>query len=873
MKKSLFLILSLMASVFVVGQNHWIPDESIYANTMSVNAVVAFNDIEQVNENYEVGVFCDDELRGSQKTMYVPDMDRYMFFITVYGNDNDKLTFRLYDHKAQQELNYPTSTILVFETNDEAGSVGSPFVINYETSNGNHWNPDEGMYDATMNIIAVPAFNGDELRSENYEIGAFCNEEVRGSGRTQYIPDFDKYFVFLTVYGKDKDVITFKIYDHEQNMELDYSTEAQVTFLADEVEGAMDNPFLIDFVTPIKIYTFVGDGSWNEASNWKNNKMPSLETDNVVIDGNAYLSSEAVITSLVINENMSLTIEDGGLLEVKEEFSNTDFDALIINDGGQLIQSNEGVAATFKKNIVNPTGQWGEEDNTGWQFISSPMINSLVSDFIPEYGDYDLYKYDGTLEKQWYNYKYSVNYDFDETEQDYWYSIDADGDGYNWWMIEGELCSFSYDEGSGNPLKPDNYLVFPKIMIEDGMCFDFSVRAGDVEYPEFCGVAVSDDGTTFEMINDGWIIDNSEWEKKSVCLDDYVGQELFVAIRHYNVTDAYCLLVDNVSLNLESASLENGLSYLVSYESDNTAEFKGILNNKDLCTIKTNYSSTDNMVNYNLVGNPFSYNLNWATDVELVGISEGYAIIQNNGAYEYKTDGIIKVGCGVMLHSSMLRNHNITMKKGIKQSKRNVDASINIFASNNEGSDNVIIRFDEENLSYFPKLANFNDRIANVYVKENDTVYGIYTYKAEVNEIPVHFEVKEMGAYTLTFDVDGDYENLYLIDKMTGEKIDLLVENEYSFIANSNDNTERFIIKMDNSQQTTGNSHFVYVSGEELIIDAEGTIQIVDMMGRVVYSNDVTIDNNRIDVSDLNKAAYVVRVINEKGVNVQKIIL
>ena len=132
MKKSLFLILSLMASVFVVGQNHWIPDESIYANTMSVNAVVAFNDIEQVNENYEVGVFCDDELRGSQKAMYVPDMDRYMFFITVYGNDNDELTFRLYDHKAQQELNYPTSTILVFETNNEAGSVGSPFVINYE---------------------------------------------------------------------------------------------------------------------------------------------------------------------------------------------------------------------------------------------------------------------------------------------------------------------------------------------------------------------------------------------------------------------------------------------------------------------------------------------------------------------------------------------------------------------------------------------------------------------------------------------------------------------------------------------------------------------------------------------------------------------
>lgn len=221
----------------------------------------------------------------------------------------------------------------------------------------------------------------------------------------------------------------------------------------------------------------------------------------------------------------------------------------------------------------------------------------------------------------------------------------------------------------------------------------------------------------------------------------------------------------------------------------------------------------------------------------------------------------------------MGKNHNIKFQKGINSSKRENNNSVNIIATGKHGSSNVMVNFSENDDYVFPKLVNFNDKIADVYVVENDTLFGIYTYTPETTEIPLHFDAKEIGNYTLTFDVDGDYENLYLIDRMTGEKIDLLVENEYSFIANSNDNTERFIIKMDNSQQTTGNSHFVYVSGEELIIDAEGTIQIVDMMGRVVYSNDVTIDNNRIDVSDLNKAAYVVRVINEKGVNVQKIIL
>ena len=45
------------------------------------------------------------------------------------------------------------------------------------------------------------------------------------------------------------------------------------------------------------------------------------------------------------------------------------------------------------------------------------------------------------------------------------------------------------------------------------------------------------------------------------------------------------------------------------------------------------------------------------------------------------------------------------------------------------------------------------------------------------------------------------------------------------------------------------------------------------MMGRMIYSNNVESSNNRINVSDFNRATYVVRVINENGVNVQKLIL
>ena len=44
-------------------------------------------------------------------------------------------------------------------------------------------------------------------------------------------------------------------------------------------------------------------------------------------------------------------------------------------------------------------------------------------------------------------------------------------------------------------------------------------------------------------------------------------------------------------------------------------------------------------------------------------------------------------------------------------------------------------------------------------------------------------------------------------------------------------------------------------------------------MGRVVYSNDVTSDNNRIDTSKFNTAAYIIRLINDNGVKTQKIVV
>ena len=72
-------------------------------------------------------------------------------------------------------------------------------------------------------------------------------------------------------------------------------------------------------------------------------------------------------------------------------------------------------------------------------------------------------------------------------------------------------------------------------------------------------------------------------------------------------------------------------------------------------------------------------------------------------------------------------------------------------------------------------------------------------------------------------------------------------------------------------ENTSNDKGFVYQSGKELIVNGEGHLQIIDLMGRVIYSDDMENYNNRVDMTSFNKATYIIRMINEECVKTQKI--
>ena len=118
---------------FAIAQTefHWTPNDSQYANTMTAIAIIQIDGVEQRTTALELGAFCGNECRGRQLLVYYPQVDRYLLFLDIYGNDGDALSFRLYDHGTGQESNLTCSTSETFVSNATLGSVASPYVFSF----------------------------------------------------------------------------------------------------------------------------------------------------------------------------------------------------------------------------------------------------------------------------------------------------------------------------------------------------------------------------------------------------------------------------------------------------------------------------------------------------------------------------------------------------------------------------------------------------------------------------------------------------------------------------------------------------------------------------------------------------------------------
>ena len=116
----------------------------------------------------------------------------------------------------------------------------------------------------------------------------------------------------------------------------------------------------------------------------------------------------ATIGNVKLAGNGVLTIAEGSTLTVSGFLTNDNPDNLVIEDGGQLFHSIEGVKATVKKNITAYSTANGVND--GWHLIGYSFAeNGTVADMATlTANEYDLYYYDEPT-KKWKNQKHTAN--------------------------------------------------------------------------------------------------------------------------------------------------------------------------------------------------------------------------------------------------------------------------------------------------------------------------------------------------------------------------------------------------------------------------------------------------------------------------------
>ena len=323
----------------------------------------------------------------------------------------------------------------------------------------------------------------------------------------------------------------------------------------------------------------------------------------------------------------------------------------------------------------------------------------------------------------------------------------------------------------------------------------------------------------------------------------------------------------------------SGRGYMASYQKNTTATLSGTFNNATLIDYPVTYQDIQegkpHWPNFHLLGNPFTFDMD-LSKLSMTGMAEGVAMVNDGGTYDYMTTGTIKVGDGFFVKSTaanpVVSYSNVPTRGG---NDDNASDNISVRVSSSATRDNVVLNFAGSDKAGFPKLNAFNEDAAYLYVVSEEQRYGIFNYDKDVNEVSLSFEAQKMGKYTISVDAEGEYETIVLVDRQTGIETNMLLE-DYSFTATSSskENTDRFLVRFTfRSDVNEDAKHFAYQSGDELIIEAEGTVQLFDVTGRMLYIGEVESHGERINVGHLNNAAYILRLVNEEGVKVQKVII
>lgn len=322
------------------------------------------------------------------------------------------------------------------------------------------------------------------------------------------------------------------------------------------------------------------------------------------------------------------------------------------------------------------------------------------------------------------------------------------------------------------------------------------------------------------------------------------------------------------------SSFDNGRGYIYRKGDNQTIAFNGDLNATDVTYPLTYTSSTTK--GFHLIGNPYPHNIYKGDGAAIPNtyLEDGFYTITSAGGFVPGIDETTPIApCEAILVQALntvTDEDLIITKTTATGAKRDFDNNIMFAVSNSNYEDVAYAVFKKGH--GLNKIEHRNEDIQMLYVQQNGEDFAIANIDENVQMFNLNFRAATTGKYTLKVKPNGDFRYLHLIDNLTGYDIDLLLDDEYSFIASLKDKENRFIVKFrrDDACIASNDEIFAYQNGNEIVVDGEGVLQIFDVTGRLIITRHV----NGVDSFEkpYQSGVYILRMIGEE-IRIQKIIV
>lgn len=330
----------------------------------------------------------------------------------------------------------------------------------------------------------------------------------------------------------------------------------------------------------------------------------------------------------------------------------------------------------------------------------------------------------------------------------------------------------------------------------------------------------------------------------------------------------------NTTNHADFTTLEKGRGYLYRNNGQDL-EFPGEVNVGNVTVHLTNTEASAALRGFNLIGNPYGHNIYKGVGAAIAEakLNNGFYYLTDKGAWQtgtHETPITPKMGILVQLNNSYEElDLTITDKTTTASAERYANDNLMFTVSNKDYEDVTYAMFHK---GYgLNKINHRNADIPMLYINHDNDDYAIAMLSDDTKAFNLCFKAKTTGQYKLTYKAEGEFSYLHVIDRLTGNDIDMLLEGEYNFIGTPHDNANRFIVSLGYLPDygEGNNDIFAFQNGSDILVSGQGELQIFDVTGRMIKNMNI---NGAETINVQSQGVYILRLVGTE-VKTQKIVV